>query len=256
MTLTFPNLSHAQVENASFIPKTPDGLYVPGPACNNDMGVCRAPALTRAVAFLQERVDKQEHRIQQLEEKLEKNNIKEYADDIVKGVLHVVEASVSQLNPNRDSENFRLRQRLNKMARENRTLVSNLHLALRRGNFPVGPNNPTQAQQIDCLSFVDFDQPLKASPALMDTNTVDTRLAVSSDLMDFDIPPTATNGEAPGAVNGGPTKEESVGILLDDVGSIPNNSEPYSKAPPASLNPTKVRITHSQKITLFAYKHY
>lgn len=175
----------------------------------------RTAALERAITSLQEKVEKQQRHIQHLEEKLEKNTIKDGADAVVDGVMNVFNSSITQMNSLRDAENFRLRQKLNRMARENRNLVSNLHVALRRRDFEVTPKSLTLPQSVDSLLFEDSDPKMKTSVALMDTKSDETRV-FPSDLMNFDFPSTSANAEATPKSG----LKESIGILVEDNVSV------------------------------------
>lgn len=222
MSVSLSRLSSSQVENASFIPRMSSDVYVPASLCSPDLLMHRTTSLERAVISLQEEVEKQQRHVQQLEEKLEKNTLKNDAEAVVNGVMNVVSSSITQMNSLRDAENFRLRQKLNRMARENRSLVSNLHLALRRRDFEVTPKSLTQSQSVvDSLLFENSDQHSKG-----DHNPI-----FSSDLMDFDFPSTSAIGsdgldEIPKAPNND-MKDSSVGVLVEDIDSTSKDSRLY-----------------------------
>lgn len=228
------------------------GVYVPTPLCNPDLLESRTTALERAVISLQGKVEKQQRHIQQLEEKLEKNTLKDGAEAVVNGVMNVVSSSITQLNSLRDAENFKLRQKLNRMARENRSLVSNLHLALRRRDFEVTPKSLTLSHSVDSLLFEDSDKHAKTLVALMDTKADETPV-FSSDLMDFDFPSTSAVGsDGIGEVSNAPDsdmKESSVGILVEDIGSTSKDESKLYTTVDLDL---KVRLSFFDLL----YKHH
>ncbi|KAK2754238.1 T-complex protein 1 subunit beta [Arachnomyces sp. PD_36] len=243
MSFRFPNLSPAQVENASFTPQVTAGVYVPAVACAHGFLDHHTAMLERELNHLQERFDKQEHRIKRLEEKLEKNTLKHDAEAVVDSVMNVVESSITQANSARALENFKLRQKLNRMARENRTLVSNLHLALHRRNISVTPKTMTPPQSVDNVVFVGGSDRSADTASLIDINTTEPR-GYSSDLIDLDssFRPSVESNKAEETKVGHP-----VGILVEGLGPTLDEMDISSKVPPnPKLSKKPLQVSDSQ----------